>query len=101
MGFFPYPAVFGGQKKSREPTSQGATQKLTISHQAKHQKWKNRFQATTFFSRNAKLLLVLWMVPKEFSFQLVQLVWETHSHRIHVWYIYLHVPYFNIKNNQT
>lgn len=27
MGFFRYPAVFGGQKNSREPTSQGATQK--------------------------------------------------------------------------
>ena len=22
------------------------------------------------------------------------------SHRIHVWYIYLHLPYFTIKNNQ-
>ena len=22
------------------------------------------------------------------------------THRIHVWYIYLHLPYFTIKNNQ-
>ena len=25
---------------------------------------------------------------------------QSHSHTIHVWYIYLHLPYFTIKNNQ-
>ena len=29
----------------------------------------------------------------------VKSFWYT-SHSIHVWYIYLHLPYFTIKNNQ-
>ena len=27
-------------------------------------------------------------------------IMEFKSHIIHVWYIYLHLPYFTIKNNQ-
>ncbi len=45
-----------------------------------------------------------WSFPGGYKYQVKQktpVVMVFHTHTIHVWYIYLHLPYFAIKNNEN